>query len=592
MAEDLNSKRVLELCDQAFALPEEERGPFLEGACAGDERLRASVDSVLIAVDQAGNFLKADDDARVEPTELIGRRIGNYEITKNLGEGGMGSVYLAERREGDYEQRVAIKFVHGHLLAKELIERFNAERQMLAGLNHPYIAALIDSGATEQGVPYIVMEYVDGIPIDEYCNQNELDIEQRIRLIQKVALAVQAAHQNLVVHRDLKPSNVLITPDGIPKLLDFGIAKLIEPQEIGEHGNTTIFGRQAMTPDYASPEQILENKVTTASDVYTLGVLTYQLLVGERPYHVQTTSHRDMIKSVEGLTVPKPSTRLDTIASAELRQQIARQRATTVERLHKTLQGDIDNILLMALRQEPERRYQSIAQFSDDLGRFLKQLPVAAHADSFGYRASKFLRRNWLPVSAAAVVMLSLAGGVIAYAIQAEEAERQRDIAQVEARNAGNTVAFLKDVLFAGDPFKSDDKEQTVADVLQYAEDNVAAQYADEPATRGLILAALGEIHVARGDYQRAQTLSAEAVALYEAVLGANSNAAANAYRVNALSLYYQGKYEESDAIFDIAINIFERLANPDWTSVARSYDAAGNGSGVSRREQGRAGAL
>ena len=303
MAGDDTSKRVLELCDQALALTEEDRGSYLEQACAGDERLRASVDSILIAVNQAGSFLETDDDARIEVSDLTGRRVGNYEITQVLGEGGMGSVYLAERRDEGYEQRVAIKFVHGHMLAKELVERFNAERQMLAALNHPYIAALIDSGTTEQGVPYIVMEYVDGIPIDRYCDEKQLNIEARIRLIQKVAMAVQAAHQNLVVHRDLKPSNVLITPDGIPKLLDFGIAKILQAEGSGEHGNTTIFGRQAMTPDYASPEQILENKVTTASDVYTLGVLTYQLLVGERPYHIETNQssrHAEICRGFDG----------------------------------------------------------------------------------------------------------------------------------------------------------------------------------------------------------------------------------------------------------------------------------------------------
>ncbi len=289
MADNNNSKRVLDLCDQAFALPQEERGPFLEKVCAGDERLRASVDSVLIAVNQAGNFLQSDGENLVVAADLSGRRFGNYEIKERLGEGGMGSVYLAERHEPGFAQRVAIKFVHGHMLAKELIERFNAERQLLAAMNHPYIAALIDSGTTEQGVPYIVMEYIDGVPIDTYCDNHELGIRDRIMLIQKVAMAVQAAHQNLIVHRDLKPSNVLITSDGIPKLLDFGVAKLIQPDDEKTHGNTTIFGHQAMTPDYASPEQILENKVTTASDVYSLAVLTYQLLVGERPYHIQTT---------------------------------------------------------------------------------------------------------------------------------------------------------------------------------------------------------------------------------------------------------------------------------------------------------------
>ncbi len=573
MAGSQSSKRVLDLCDEALGLPAAERDAFLASVCAGDERLRASVDSVLLAVDQAGTFLLGGDDTRLDPVDLTGRRIDTYLVKESLGEGGMGSVYLAERHEPGYAQRVAIKFVHGHLLARELIERFNAERQLLAAMNHPYIAALIDSGTTDEGIPYIVMEYVDGLPIDRYCDDNKLSIRDRIRLIQKVAMAVQAAHQNLIVHRDLKPSNVLVTADGIPKLLDFGVAKLIRPDEADTHGNTTIFGHQAMTPDYASPEQILENKVTTASDVYSLGVLAYQILVGERPYRIETGNHREFLKSVESLTVPKPSTRLNTIGSAELRRQIAVQRATTVERLQRALQGDIDNILLMALRQEPERRYATVAQFADDLGRYVDGLPVAAHADTFGYRAKKFLQRNWLPTSAAALIMLSLAGGVIAYATQAEEAKRQRDMAQAHALTAERTVGYLKDVLFAGDPFRSSENEQTVADVLTYAEKNLQQQYAAEPALKATLLSALGDIHAARANYERSQALSAEAIALYENELGTASNAAANAYRIHGLSLYYQDDYQQADAFFQTAIDIYQQTEDTDWGGLARAYD-------------------
>lgn len=573
MTVDDRAQRVLRLCDQLLALPAGERGRFLDKACAGDARLRESVDSVLIAMDQAGNFLEPRAGDGPSSTDLVGQRIGDYEILSNLGEGGMGSVYLAVRRAEGYEQNVAIKFVHGHMLAKELIERFNAERKILAALNHPYIAALIDSGLTEQGVPFIVMEYIDGIPIDEYCDRQALDLRARVRLVQKVATAVQAAHQNLVVHRDLKPSNVLITADGIPKLLDFGIAKLIEGQAAGEQGNTTVFGRQAMTPDYASPEQILENRVTTASDVYTLGVLTYQLLVGERPYHLETGSQRDLIRSVESLTVPRPSTRLTTIRSSEIRQQIANRRATSIARLERALKGDLDNILMMALRQEPERRYGSVAQFSDDLGRYLNQQPVAAHADSVGYRVAKFVQRNWLVVGATAVVILSLAGGVIAYSFQANEAAEQRDIARAEADNARNTVEFLKAVLFAGDPFRTDSDEKTVADVLQFAAENVASQYADDPDTRAAILTALGDIHASRGEYERSQQLSAEAVAVYADQLGTRGNAAADALRVNALSHYYLDDYETADAQFRLAIDTYTTSEDPDWQGLARAYD-------------------
>jgi len=445
MPADDSSKRVLELCDRALALAAEERAKFLGEACEGDTRLRASVDSVLIAVNQAGSFLEADDDARVEPANLVGTRVGQYEIIDTLGKGGMGSVYLAERREEEFTQRVAIKFVHSHMLARELAERFNAERRILAALNHPFIAALIDSGTSDQGVPYIVLEYVDGIPIDEYCDQHELDIEQRIQLVQKVAMAVQAAHQNLVVHRDLKPSNVLITSDGIPKLLDFGIAKLMQSGDSSEHGNTTVFGRQAMTPDYASPEQILENKVTTASDVYSLGILAYQLLAGERPYSIPTSSHSELVKSVESLTVPPASSRLDSMASGERVEKIADSRSTTPNRLRRKLVGDLDNILTKALHRDSNQRYSSIAGFSADLQRYLDDLPVEARPDSVGYRLSRFVARHRVGVAASTALALSLIAGLAGTAwayLQAEEARAEASERFGQVRKLANTMMF------------------------------------------------------------------------------------------------------------------------------------------------------
>lgn len=575
MTDDPHSKQVLALCDQALALPDAERGRFIAARCAGDQQLREAVHSVLVAVGEADQFMGQDGTSVGDAKEFVGRQIGTYRVKERLGKGGMGSVYLAERREEGFDQRVAIKFVHGHMLAKEIIQRFDAERQILAALNHPYIAALIDGGSTDDGIPYIVMEYVDGEPIDEYCNNNELSLRQRIALIQKVAMAVQSAHQNLVVHRDLKPSNVLITPDGIPKLLDFGIAKIIQTDDSEHHGNTTLFGRQAMTPDYASPEQILENKVTTASDVYTLGVLTYQLLVGERPYHIQSSSHREIMKSVEGLTVPRPSTRLDTIESAELRAQIAAQRATTPNQLQRSLQGDLDTILLMALRQEPERRYHSVAQFADDLQKYLDGQPVIARADTAGYRAAKFLQRNWLATAAASLIVLSLTVGLVAYAIQADEAQRQRDIARDEAGRARNTAEFLKDVMFAGDPFATSENEQTVDDVLAYAESNVDQYYVNEPSSRASLLTVLADVQIARGDYEKGAALIAQAMHIYDEVIGVTSNEAANAQRVQAMAARYLEDFDAAGEMADRAIELYVDLPQTDWAGLVMAYDTS-----------------
>lgn len=446
MADSAKSRNVLELCDQALSLDATARQDYLKEVCGDDIALRASVDSVLIAIEGAGGFLDVEAATPESREALLGRVIGPYTVLEPLGEGGMGTVYKAERRVEDFLQTVAIKFVHGHMLARELIRRFEAERKILAGLSHPYIAALIDGGTTTDGIPYLVMEYVDGEPIDDYCNSRQLGLHARIKLLQKIATAVQAAHQNLIVHRDLKPSNVLITADGIPKLLDFGIAKLLPDGDALERdGNTTVFGRQALTPDYASPEQILENQVTTVSDVYSLGVLAYQLLAGERPYHLETLTQRGIISEVESLSVPKPSTRLGLIASPELRESIVNQRATSAIKLRRMLAGDLDTVLLCALQREPERRYASAAEFSADLQRYLDGQPINARPDSAGYRLQRFIGRNKLPVAAAGLVVLTLIGGLSATFMAYLDAERARaDAARrfSQVRELSNTLMF------------------------------------------------------------------------------------------------------------------------------------------------------
>ena len=444
MAKDSNSNQVLRLCDEALQLEDDERESFLDEACAGDPDLRSSVDSVLIAISDSSDFM--DSAPALEKTDLVGQQIGPYTILQEIGEGGMGSVYLGERVGPEFTQKVAIKLVRGQLLVRELIQRFNAERKILASLNHPYIAGLIDGGTTADGVPYLVMEYVSGLTIDKYCDQNKLSIAERIKLIQKVAMAVHAAHQNLVVHRDLKPTNVLVTDDGIPKLLDFGIAKLLGPvEEDKDKGNTTVFGRQAMTPNYASPEQVLENRVTTASDVYTLGVLTYRLLTGERPYHIETTTHKSMMDSFEALTIPRPSTRLDRVSSQQEVKKIAALRSTTPSRLKKALTGDLDNILTKALQKEPSRRYSSVANFSEDLNRYLIGMPVEARADSLGYRITRFVGRHKVGVAAslsiAVLLVAGLAGTGWAY-LRAEQARSLADQRFDQVRSIANTLMF------------------------------------------------------------------------------------------------------------------------------------------------------
>ncbi|MEM1262260.1 MAG: serine/threonine-protein kinase [Pseudomonadota bacterium] len=442
MTSAARSSSVLDICDKALAMEESERPRFVESACGADTALRRSVESILLAVSTSEEtFLNEDATAELK----AGDTIGPYRLEKLLGEGGMGSVFLAERQHDGYTQQVALKHVRGRFLDPDLQRRFIDEQRILATMNHPYIAALIDGGTTADGTPYLVMEYIDGEPIDEYCDRLQLAHPDRIKLLQKVAVAVHYAHQNLVIHRDLKPSNVLVTTDGIPKLLDFGIAKLIDTEHNETSGTTTVFGRGALTPDYASPEQVLDNRVTTASDVYSLGILAYQLLVGERPYHLGTGVHRELIKAVESLTIPRPRTRFDAIVDPDRRQAIARDRNTSVDRLRQRLAGDLNNVLMKALDTDPARRYSSILSFSADLDRYLAGQPVEARPDSLTYRVRRFVGRHRIGVatSAAGFIGLAVSLALISQAyLQAEAAQAEASQRFDQVREIAKTLMF------------------------------------------------------------------------------------------------------------------------------------------------------
>ena len=564
------SRRVLEITERALSL-DRVTTEFLDAECGDDARLRAAVESVLQAVNDT-HYSDQFVSRQIAADDPVPETIGPYRVTRKVGEGGMGTVFEAVRAHEDYEQRVAVKVVRGLFLNADMRARFATERRILAALGHPYVAALLDGGTTPDGVPYFVMEYVDGEPLDQYCDARKLDVDERLDLLQKVFTAVQAAHQNLVVHRDLKPSNVLVTVDGIPKLLDFGVAKLLSDDGPGR-GATTVGGVVALTPDYASPEQILGEHVTTVSDVYSLGVLAYQLLTGRLPYRVDASSPGSMVDAVNRLAVAPPSTAIvgDEVA------RLCADRSTTPRRLARRLRGDLDTIVLKALRREPRQRYASVAELSHDVAQFLAGLPIRARGESLGYRASRFLRRHWIGAGAAALLLITLLAGVAATLTQAGIAQTERDAARQAAADARNTVEFLKSVLFAGDPWAGGRNERTVADVLQYAEDNLAAGYREQPITRASVLTALSEVHAARGDHARALDLAADAVALVDEDTGGAGDAIrADVYRAHALALYYVGQYEQSARRHEEAIALYVARNPISWIDLARAQDHMG----------------
>jgi serine/threonine protein kinase/formylglycine-generating enzyme required for sulfatase activity len=403
-------RRLEDLFHAALEREPDARATFLEAHCGDDPELRAEIEALLAADVGSTSFLETPSLAGAAALPLpepemahIGMQIGSWTTTAKIASGGMGVVYRAERSDGAFTQTVAIKMIHAGAGSAQLLERFQRERETLSRLEHPNITRLYDGGATAGGIPYLVMEYVDGLALDAHCDREALGIEARLELFAQVCAAVQYAHQRLIVHRDLKPANVLVDATGVPKLCDFGIAKVLEPERDLLRNGLTQSGLQPMTLAYASPEQVRGEPVTTASDVYSLGVLLYELLCGERPYRTSTTLAHEVEAAICTQDPEKPSTATARNARA------AERRSITPERLCRRLRGDLDNIVLMALRKEPERRYGSAAELALDLDRHRRGLPVSARADTWGYRTSKFLARH----KAAAVATLLITGVLV-----------------------------------------------------------------------------------------------------------------------------------------------------------------------------------
>jgi eukaryotic-like serine/threonine-protein kinase len=442
-------QQVKELFNAALERDPAERDAFLAEACAGDRALREEVASLLAEEEQLGSFIAAPAAARREPQldALSDRRIGPYRVIGELGHGGMGLVLLAERDDEQFKRRVAIKLLRGGLDVDFILNRFRNERQILAQFDHPNIARLLDGGVTEEGRPYFVMEYVEGAPIDRYCDEHKLDLKARLKLFQQVCDAVHYAHRNLIVHRDIKPGNILVTAAGTPKLLDFGIAKILEPDTFPDTVQPTGTWDRPMTPAYASPEQVRGQAITTASDVYSLGVLLYELLTGHRPYRVAGSLPHEMARVICEQEPQRPSTVIKRVeevmqGSGEVAvitpQRVGEARAVRPEKLRRQLQGDLDNIVLMALRKELERRYSSVEQFAQDIENYLQGRPVSARQDTLSYRTAKFIRRHKTGVAAAALVLLTLVGSTLIALRQARIAGRRFN----EVRKLANQYLF------------------------------------------------------------------------------------------------------------------------------------------------------
>ena len=466
-------RRIEVLFDKVLDCPPTDRAAFLDRECADDPAIKSEVTRLLALHEKAPeSFLNtlplpiADDvtvsEAGAGPQESKERNpdwepqshIGSYELVREIGRGGMGVVYLARRADDQYKKQVAIKLLRGGFENDDIIRRFRNERQILAGLDHPNIGHFLEGGATADGKPYYVMESITGQRIDDYCDDRRLTVVERLKLFLDVCAAVHYAHQRLIIHRDIKPSNILVTEDGTVKLLDFGIAKLLDPEMMDRTVETRPYER-LMTPEYASPEQIRGQQVTTATDVYSLGILLYQLLCGRHPYNFERRSWEEIEQVVCRLEPLRPSDALRNFATAkyagENTQTIASttSRANThgesIERLRERLANDLDNIVMMALRKEPERRYGSVEQLSDDIRRYLEGRPIIARPNTMRYLAGKFIRRNKAAIAATTLVIAALIGGAVVTAWQAQIARRERDKSERrfnQVRKLANAVVF------------------------------------------------------------------------------------------------------------------------------------------------------
>jgi len=551
-------RRIEELFARAVEVEPGTRNTFLAGACAGDDALRADVLALLEADQASGGdrFITAaiagavgDSLEQLEPSRL-GQQVGPYRLLSELGHGGMGTVYLAERIDDQYRAQVAIKFVQGGLASPLLRERFRTERQILADLTHPNIARLLDGGAAPDGTPFLVMERVVGEPIGGYSDSHRLDIPDRLRLFLKVAAAVQYAHQSLVVHRDLKPSNILVTAQGEPMLLDFGIAKLLTE----ESGAAETTGLRIMTPAFASPEQVRGERVTVGADVYALGGVLYQLLAGREVFDLR------------GLT-PAAVERLVCEAEPERPSRAAGQAGRPPE-WSRRLRGDLDTILLKALRKEPAARYASVAALAEDIRRHLAGEPVLARPDTFGYRLGKRLWRHRVGAVTTAGVLIA---GFALIGFYTHRLARERDRARLEAAKADEVAGFLRSLFEVSDPARSKGDTVTARELLDEGARRVERELVDQPEVQATMMRVIGEVYQGLGLASKAGPLLEEALARQRARYRDPHPEVATSQTAFAVHLQDEGDLAAAEPLFRQALASRVALHGPDHPAVAES---------------------
>ena len=585
------SDRIKLLLEAALGLPEEERALFLRRECGVDEELLREIESLVEAAEGDSSFLEervAVPETLLMPageaaSDEVPEKIGPYRLVRTLGAGGMGTVYLAERDDPEFRQQVALKLIRRDQTSDNVLQRFVQERQILAGLQHENVARLLDGGATDDGTPYFVMEHVDGLALLTYCDRNRLGVDARLGLFLEVCAAVEYAHRNLVVHRDIKPGNILVTPEGRAKLLDFGIAKVLTPSQAVAGAQTQTQGR-VLTVPYASPEQIRGEPITTASDIFSLGVVLYELLVGRRPFAGDETDVYELSKSIVEADPARPSTMVgDSIettaadqATAQVADEMATRRRANVKALRRRLRGDLDSIVLKALRKVPAERYLSVARLADDIRNHLEGRPVDAAEATFSYRAKKFVRRHAAALSLTiALLGLAIAAGVF----HTVQVTRERDRARIEARRSATVSDFLVDLFEVSDPGVARGRELTAREILDRGANQLERSLKGEPEVKARLFGVVGKVYQRLGEYDAAEGAYDRSLELLRELDRQSSAAGIETLETKvekASLLIVRAELDEAERLIRETLEEIVAREGDDSLLAARAYDALG----------------
>ncbi len=541
-------QKIEELFEQALELEPEQRAAFLEKACAGDDELLAEVQSLLDAEENLPDFLEAPLVVEQSINNWQDKNIGPFRVIRELGRGGMGMVFLAERVGAGFEQKVALKLVQPEIGKTNLHERFESERRILARLQHPHIARLYDGGISEDGIPYFAMEYIEGRPLDVYCDEMKLSLRKRLELFLDVCEAMQYAHNNLVIHRDLKPSNILVTEEGRVKVLDFGIAKIVEDSELPDV-EITMAGQRFITPAYASPEQIAYEPVSTASDVYSLGMILYRLLSGLTAYEITTHSPIELQRQLESQKIERPSRRLRQ-SGETLQDDISRNRRLSPGALYRQLKGDLDHIVLKCLHKQPARRYGQVSHLAADIRRYLGGRPISARPESPFYIASRFVARNRKVLTAAVLVVLF---SVLQLYFYTQNLRREKEKAE-------QVAGLLTRVFEAADPENSKGEDITARELLQAGTAKVRNTLSGQPDIKAHMLRLLGKINLNLGAFSSADSLFEQALALYRENNLPRDSLYARILVYSAETAVLKDQFARADSLLGEADAVLEKL--------------------------------